>query len=1044
MALDQEWRLLREVAGGHNLALEIPWLRRMYLRAFQHLLGMLKELEANYSAAEYTSQLGDPTFWELAEKHMLANRGATPEAKVRDLLEMLRTNMIDGRDPLPDLKDDGLVIATYGVMTGSFAHLTIDTVAEVLGTLADPVAPAAINRLGAIIDLAIEEKETDCLILAQLCVVAARHAASTETLAHALSTLGTVLCDEKIGYKEQAVEVFKEAHGLFIEAGDTERAQITALNVKRLRAETAPTPSDGLDLTPEERDAVKRYNAACQAGNLEAAIRILDAIEPEASPDARLEFNGMIGNLFLGTDQISKAYKRLNRCRNIRERHNLFAHRSATPELLEANLLFHEHRSREAAELLLRTLDRLDTQVSLDKLMTLYVSLTAALSDFDDDETIARATTALLFAESDDRVFLLSNRAVAHLSKGDLDAADKDVTDAFMYLGKPETNPSLAFDLYFRRASIIAKSKDVAGRLEELQAEIDSALKFSCTASGAKLRNLFQIYANAMPEESSARARELLEQGLDRATAHFHSIARVKDDIHDRERLLSGYLVKSRTFTPFLRLFGMYWDTGDDKTALARAQAVKSIFLNEAFVSTSENLVAKRLAQSMAGLLNSDGANDELSMLKHFSDLSAHDPKVWRTTVEKLLRDKGILDEQPMIRPVSLENAEMGSFGLALQAQTERDDELAPLSDPDFLARFLAPDTGLVEFVVTGAKAMALLLLPDGKVVRVGTYTKPALEADMGMDERIAALCAALAGFAENLMTCLPANCQAVTLCPMDWVWGVPFAALPLDHGFLCDRLDLVLSPSASYYALCRARYRVHNAQGAALIDPLDELKFADAFAHLCQAPSPVAFDPVVRWEMSPGDLRDAAESKGWFMVAAHGSRDDTSLGLGAGLRIQSDKEARSLSSGSVIFEPLPGLACRTALILSCHAAEQPDGAAEPLGIATALTIGGARNVVAPLWEIDEVATIVFFAALLEALEGDAANGVALAVRHAQQQLREMTVAEFRAAAPRLFPKRCSATLETWQGIKLGGLNDTDKPFADPYHWGAFCVLGAD
>jgi hypothetical protein len=113
------------------------------------------------------------------------------------------------------------------------------------------------------------------------------------------------------------------------------------------------------------------------------------------------------------------------------------------------------------------------------------------------------------------------------------------------------------------------------------------------------------------------------------------------------------------------------------------------------------------------------------------------------------------------------------------------------------------------------------------------------------------------------------------------------------------------------------------------------------------------------------------------------------------------------------------------------------------LGFAQALFLAGARSVVLSLWKVDDTATALlmtrFYQNLLGKREGlDKPLPKAVALREAKQWLRTRTVEEVSREVARL-PVGVRGPVREMprpaQGVSV-------HPFADPYYWSAFILLG--
>jgi CHAT domain-containing protein len=113
-------------------------------------------------------------------------------------------------------------------------------------------------------------------------------------------------------------------------------------------------------------------------------------------------------------------------------------------------------------------------------------------------------------------------------------------------------------------------------------------------------------------------------------------------------------------------------------------------------------------------------------------------------------------------------------------------------------------------------------------------------------------------------------------------------------------------------------------------------------------------------------------------------------------------------------------------------------------GLRRAFFMAGARTLVLSLWKVSDAATTVLMERFYENLTVRGL-GRSAALREAQLALRDITIAELRAAglAPEMSAQPREGEIEELRA--LGGLNDEPgehRPFADPYYWGAFICQG--
>lgn len=112
------------------------------------------------------------------------------------------------------------------------------------------------------------------------------------------------------------------------------------------------------------------------------------------------------------------------------------------------------------------------------------------------------------------------------------------------------------------------------------------------------------------------------------------------------------------------------------------------------------------------------------------------------------------------------------------------------------------------------------------------------------------------------------------------------------------------------------------------------------------------------------------------------------------------------------------------------------------LGFSQALFLAGAHSIVLSQWPVSDTATSLLMVRFYEnwlGARGDKPQSKAVALQEAKRWLRNMTRTEVEA--------RIAKLPETARGLKLESQSATplaadDKPFAHPYYWSAFILIG--
>jgi hypothetical protein len=135
-------------------------------------------------------------------------------------------------------------------------------------------------------------------------------------------------------------------------------------------------------------------------------------------------------------------------------------------------------------------------------------------------------------------------------------------------------------------------------------------------------------------------------------------------------------------------------------------------------------------------------------------------------------------------------------------------------------------------------------------------------------------------------------------------------------------------------------------------------------------------------------------------------------------------------------LEDTAQLSARLVVLSACTSGMTAPGVAQLTSMPTALAAAGAAAVIATFWKTDEMATLLLVTRLYDLWQGGAAAGIGDALGQAQEWLAMSPASVLRAAVP-------AAALATRAGQRLAGCPDTGRPFAHPWFWTPFFLLGA-
>ena len=197
----------------------------------------------------------------------------------------------------------------------------------------------------------------------------------------------------------------------------------------------------------------------------------------------------------------------------------------------------------------------------------------------------------------------------------------------------------------------------------------------------------------------------------------------------------------------------------------------------------------------------------------------------------------------------------------------------------------------------------------------------------------------------------------------------IPFAALQTASGYLIERYDLVIAPSAGVYAKLAARNASSSQSVLVLANPSTQLIGAEAeaervsqlYAHSHQ---------LLRGDANVRAYRRYAPSADIIHLATHGDGGELLLTDGR------------LDSQTIASIALPRT--RVVVLAACDSARGPERAEGTISAARGFLAAGVPAVIATIWPIDDGASARFFPRVHRELARGA--GAAAAVRDAQRE----------------------------------------------------------
>jgi CHAT domain-containing protein len=122
----------------------------------------------------------------------------------------------------------------------------------------------------------------------------------------------------------------------------------------------------------------------------------------------------------------------------------------------------------------------------------------------------------------------------------------------------------------------------------------------------------------------------------------------------------------------------------------------------------------------------------------------------------------------------------------------------------------------------------------------------------------------------------------------------------------------------------------------------------------------------------------------------------------------------------------------------------------EFVGLSSGFLYAGCNSVIGTLWTVNDLSTGLlmgeFFRLLKQQEQAQRLTDVALALKQAQQWLRQLTCAEAVATLQRLVPSLDADVQETAKRSIRRSLSERyaadDRPYHHPFYWAAFCAVG--
>lgn len=1075
LQLDKEWERLYFFSKYVDLAYQIRPLKEIYAYLPLDIVKILAG-EAQYTSdfAEKLSIFSDDTLLDRLNKtkQQFSNQpGGDSLAQLIDsfVSQVIDKSQIRGRR---NLRENPIILLLYGHSSRLFASFTLENISLLLQKNSSVhITQQDLAHCHLLYTFLVDSYLEVSKDLAEIKYFASKNYGDREEKAYAASDLGLLLASAYINPENinLTIEYLKESQNILKDLGPEHKPGLNTiqLTLRRLLAEKKPGTRENLELslTPRNQEQLKLYNSYLSSGNYQKAVDTLVTISNNLDnfTQEQLNINSLLGLLYITTDEPSKAYKCYYRCKNIIKDIGLET-KIGYFESLEVSLLHHNQSFSEAIESAKLALSRISHVCDLESLQGITNTLLACLAETDSFAEMLSVTKSYeaFFPEKGlNWLNLQSNKALALLG---LDQYEEAIRISKEALSKASKNlyPFVYFDLLHRIAVANANLFKLGKvKLEEAQ-EAFLLAQENLPEDPTKINIYTMTLINFLDSAGVTRndIQKVLENGFRGAEKHFTDMARLEDDINDRDRLLRGLITKRTIFLPYLRLFKLYVDSKSSEKLFSFIQRFKAKFVIEAMFSNSATMLAAKAGPYISKMLSDNNSEQARSMLL-MSELIKAQPGL----VKKLIADQFLKDEKDYGEPIFTFSVEHvpPEWVLYASENTLRSEEIEKIVNANFCYSHLDFNTAIVEFFFLDQKedlSMTFGAIVIGKKLGInfiGTYTIPnELNKNLIFETRdindiynsVNALNIIFSDFSSKLTTLLPKEIDTLVICPTFSIHNLPLHVLKINKSeFLSDRYKFVYSPSTSVYLLSKARIREKSGNGFALIDPRSELLYSDEQCELLKKNCLIKF-MFNRTCVNFDELCKLATGNYWLHFSAHGKKGtEAMMGfdsmLETGPRHVNVVEA-NLTALSSFFDCFPGLYTSVVVLSSCSTGIVTTLSDEPISVAVGLLIGGAKAVISPLWDIDEFATLLFMDFFYSELSSS--KSLAQALQKSQQRIRSLSKLEICEQLNKIMKSKPEQkdTIQKYINYIETDFIDTLYPFADPFFWGAFTINGCD
>ncbi|MDY6803790.1 MAG: CHAT domain-containing tetratricopeptide repeat protein [Cyanobacteriota bacterium] len=292
----------------------------------------------------------------------------------------------------------------------------------------------------------------------------------------------------------------------------------------------------------------------------------------------------------------------------------------------------------------------------------------------------------------------------------------------------------------------------------------------------------------------------------------------------------------------------------------------------------------------------------------------------------------------------------------------------------------------------------------------------------------------------EEIFAQIPTPCQGLILIPHLDLYLLPLHALPLGDKPLIDLFPkgVRYAPSCQLLQLVQKRQRPHFHNLLAIQTPTPDLEGRDCGAT----------NAIKQQFTNPQILPNASAKKSQLLqhpqlpkahnlfFFCHGNFNLASP-LDSYLQLADD----NLTLGDILAH-LDLKNCRLVTLSACETAltDHQKVTDNYVGLPSGFLLAGSTNVLATLWRVQPLPTAIFTVKFYQELQNH--DNMAVALDRARAWLRDSTISQFREWLPH---SQISSAIQRNLKLKLLTMarnNEEEKPFAAPYYWAAFCLIG--